>query len=91
MRNHQRGKDKTVLGVSMTKELKARIEKAAGIEKRTMANWAAYQLEKIVTELEAELAAQATPPLSLVADAGDAPQVHARSSVKYPKGIRLGK
>ena len=53
-----------MLGVSMTKELKNRIKKAAEYEGRTMANFAAQCLKQAVEELEREhrLTASNTPP-----------------------------
>jgi hypothetical protein len=53
----QRRPDQTILGVSMPKELKARIKTAAAADRRPMATWAVLQLERICDELEA-----AAPP-----------------------------
>jgi hypothetical protein len=43
----------TMLGVSMTVELKAAIRKAAEKENRTMANWCAVYLQAAVDEIQA--------------------------------------
>ena len=51
-RNKGRADTQTVLGVSMPKELKDRIKRAAAIENRTMANWCVHHLDRIVRELE---------------------------------------
>ena len=61
--NKARADDKTVLGVSMPKELKERIALLAHADHRNMAQWCVVQLEKAVAELEA---ATVVPPAPLV-------------------------
>lgn len=51
-RNHDRSKDQTILGVTMTKELKEKIKRAAALEHRNMANFAVHYLTKAVQECE---------------------------------------
>jgi hypothetical protein len=48
----KRAADQTVLGVTMTKDLKSRIFAAAEREKRSMANFCAFHLEKVVDLLD---------------------------------------
>jgi len=45
-RNKSRAPGMTLLGVPMHNELKSRIQTAAKIERRTMADWARLELEK---------------------------------------------
>ena len=47
-----RAEDKTVLGVSMPKELKERIAAIAKKDHRDMAPWCVIQLENAVREIE---------------------------------------
>jgi hypothetical protein len=53
-----------MLGVSMTKDLKNRIKKAAQYDGRSMANFAAQCLKQAIEDLEREqrLTASNTPP-----------------------------
>jgi len=61
--NKDRAKDKTVLGVSMPKSLKERIQRVADADHRDMAPWCVIQLEKAVAKLEVELFGEIqTPP-----------------------------
>jgi len=53
MKSHDRGLDSDMLGVSMSKDLKERIRAAASKEKRPMANWCAFHLERLLDEMEA--------------------------------------
>ena len=53
MRSHERAEDQTLLGVSMSKDLKERIRAAAEKEKRPMANWCAFHLERLLDEMDA--------------------------------------
>jgi hypothetical protein len=50
-----RSPDQTVLGVSLPKDLKERIRKAADRENRTMANWSAFHLKLVIEQIEAEM------------------------------------
>lgn len=50
-----RSPDQTLLGVSLPKDLKERIRKAAARENRTMANWSAYHLKLVIEQIEAEM------------------------------------
>ena len=59
--NKTRAPDKTVLGVSMPKDLKERIHRLAELDRRNMAQWCVVQLEKAVEELESTVLA-ADPP-----------------------------
>ena len=54
MKSHDRSPDQTVLGISMSKTLKARIAKAAEADDRTMANWCVAHLKRIIEQHEAE-------------------------------------
>lgn len=54
MKNHDRAEGQTLLGISMSKGLKARIKAAADKEKRPMANWCAFHLEQLLDEMDAE-------------------------------------
>ena len=55
-----RSPDQTVLGVSMSKDLKDRIKALADADDRTMAKWCALQLARIVQDLN-QSKIQATP------------------------------
>ena len=54
MKNHDRAEGQTLLGISMSKDLKARIKQAADKEKRPMANWCAFHLERLLDQMDAE-------------------------------------
>lgn len=59
--------DETVLKIPISKELKDMIQKAAAIDKRSMANWAAFQLEKIVNAiLNTPEPLESLPPLAVL-------------------------
>jgi hypothetical protein len=51
-KNHDRSPDQTMMGVSMSKELKNLIKRAADRENRTMANYAVHYLKAAVEESE---------------------------------------
>ena len=51
----------------MSKKLKERIKSASAKEKRTMANWCAFHLERIIDEMDA-MAASKTPALPTTTD-----------------------
>jgi hypothetical protein len=51
-RNKGRAPGQTILGVSMSKDLKEKIKRAAKSENRTMANWCVHHLEKILDAME---------------------------------------
>ena len=54
-RPKDRSPNQTLLGVSLPKDLKERIRKAAARENRTMANWSAYYLRLVVDKIDAEM------------------------------------
>lgn len=47
-RNHGRAADKTAIGVSMSKRLKAKIQAAAAKENRTVSNYITHHLEQFL-------------------------------------------
>jgi hypothetical protein len=59
-RNKGRAPGQTILGVSMSKDLKEKIKRAAKAENRTMANWCVHHLEKILDAMDGN----ENPPLS---------------------------
>ena len=59
MTTPKRSETNDVLGVSMSKELKARIKKLADLDHRPMATWCALHLEQLVKHMEAEAARKA--------------------------------
>jgi uncharacterized protein (DUF1778 family) len=64
-KSHKRGPDSTMLGVTMSKSLKEKVRLAANIERRTMANFSAKELEKAADEVirqhQAELDRKKSP------------------------------
>lgn len=70
MKKHDRAEDQTVLGISMPKELKAKIAAAAAADNRSMANWCVHHLHEILGHLET---AASEPPSSKPLESVDDP------------------
>ena len=93
MKSHDRSPDQTVLGISMSKTLKARIAKAAEADDRSMANWCVAHLKRIVEQHEAKHGITRTEPLKVAESMGNESSHSTAASgakaVKYPpKRIR---
>ena len=86
-----RSPDNTSLTISLSKQLKQRIETAADEDRRKVSPWCVIQLEKILDELEAN---QEAPILRVAEEAGNESSPSTPASfapVKYPKGKRRKK
>lgn len=54
VRSHDRSPENTSLTISLSKDLKSRIEAAAAEDKRKVSPWCVIQLENILDELESK-------------------------------------
>jgi len=83
-RNKGRAPGQTILGVSMSKDLKGKIKSAAAAENRTMANWCVHHLEKILDAMDQNAPAplSRSQPMML----NDAPIVQAEEKANGTDG-----
>lgn len=83
----KRAEENTVLTVSLSKDLKQKIQAAAAEDRRAVSPWVVIQLEKVLDDLEASRKPQ-YPDLKVADEPGNGslPSTSAGGGVRYRKG-----